>query len=56
MSPITEEQLKAYKDIFPELARDQLETAVLFAMGISEKILHFFDLLPMSRLGKQLRE
>lgn len=41
MSPFTEEQLKAYKDIFPELAHDQLETAVLFAMGISEKNIAF---------------
>ncbi|QBY44118.1 transcriptional regulator [Arsenophonus nasoniae] len=42
MLPLTEQQIKAYKQIFPELANDQLETAVLYAMGIPEKNIAFF--------------
>lgn len=37
MRPLTEQQLTRYNEIFPELAPEQLETAVLYAMGIPEK-------------------
>ncbi len=42
MLPLTEQQLTRYNEIFPELASEQLETAVLYAMGIPEKQISYF--------------
>lgn len=42
MLPLTEQHLAHYKEIFPELAPDQLETAVLYAMGIPENQIAYF--------------
>ncbi|WGL93738.1 response regulator transcription factor [Arsenophonus nasoniae] len=42
MLPLSEQQMKAYKQIFPELAPDQLETTVLYGMGVSEKNIAYF--------------
>ncbi|PAU99147.1 hypothetical protein CBG25_20435 [Arsenophonus sp. ENCA] len=42
MLPLNEQQLTRYKEAFPELAPEQLETAVLYAMGIPEKQIAYF--------------
>lgn len=36
MFPLSEQQMKTYKQIFPELAPDQPKTAMLYAMIVIE--------------------
>lgn len=37
MKALTDQQLEIYKEVFPELTKDQIQIAVLLAMGVSEK-------------------
>ncbi|RXK33369.1 hypothetical protein BBD39_08050 [Arsenophonus endosymbiont of Bemisia tabaci Asia II 3] len=37
MKALTDQQLEIYKEVFPELTKDQIQIAVLLAMGVPEK-------------------
>ena len=37
MKTLTDKQLEIYKEIFPELTKDQIEIVTLLAMGVTEK-------------------
>lgn len=37
MKALTDQQLEIYKEVFPELTKDQIQIAVLLAIGVPEK-------------------
>ncbi|WGO83059.1 helix-turn-helix transcriptional regulator [Arsenophonus apicola] len=37
MKALTDQQLEIYKEVFPELTKDQIQIAILLALGVPEK-------------------
>ncbi len=56
MRPLTEQHIARYNKIFPELAPEQLETAVLYAMGIPEKQIAYFRSATDTTVSKTLEK
>ncbi|WGL98660.1 transcriptional regulator [Arsenophonus sp. aPb] len=54
MKTIDIRQLKNLNDYFPELTPDQLETGMLFSMGISKKEIAFHRSVTYSTVNKML--